>query len=86
MLRKPCDTLALLASSALTKKISIDAPLTVFQKSVDRGMQTVLSCLSNPENQLTNNLVAQDNVKVCSKQNYIPETELTFNVFTYRVP
>ncbi|XP_005062193.1 PREDICTED: deleted in azoospermia-like isoform X1 [Ficedula albicollis] len=33
------------------------------KKSVDRGMQTVLSCLSDPENQLTNDLAAQDNVK-----------------------
>ncbi|NXH93126.1 DAZL protein, partial [Edolisoma coerulescens] len=31
------------------------------KKSVDRGMQTVLSCLSNPENQLTNDFVSQDN-------------------------
>ncbi|KAM4794307.1 deleted in azoospermia-like isoform 3-T3 [Cyanocitta cristata] len=31
------------------------------KKSVDRGMQTVLSCLSNPENQLTNDFVLQDN-------------------------
>ncbi|NXU09208.1 DAZL protein, partial [Pardalotus punctatus] len=30
-------------------------------KSVDRGVQTVLSCLSNPENQLTNDFVSQDN-------------------------
>uniref|UniRef100_A0A8C5IT59 RRM domain-containing protein n=1 Tax=Junco hyemalis TaxID=40217 RepID=A0A8C5IT59_JUNHY len=29
-------------------------------KSVDRGMQTVLSCLSSPENQLTNDFVSQD--------------------------
>ncbi|KAM4906302.1 deleted in azoospermia-like [Sylvia borin] len=31
------------------------------KKSVDRGMQTVLSCLSNPENQLSNDFVSQDN-------------------------
>ncbi|NXN78293.1 DAZL protein, partial [Bombycilla garrulus] len=31
------------------------------KKSVDRGMQTVLSCLSDPENQLTDDLVTQDN-------------------------
>ncbi|NWW36119.1 DAZL protein, partial [Panurus biarmicus] len=31
------------------------------KKSVDRGMQTVLSCLANPENQLTNDFASQDN-------------------------
>ncbi|XP_064270066.1 deleted in azoospermia-like isoform X2 [Passer domesticus] len=30
------------------------------QKFVERGMQTVLSCLSSPENQLTNEFVSQD--------------------------
>ncbi|NWS09318.1 DAZL protein, partial [Motacilla alba] len=39
-------------------------PSSPQKKSVDRGMQTVLSCLSNPENQLTNDFVSQDsNVK-----------------------
>ncbi|XP_053834690.1 deleted in azoospermia-like isoform X2 [Vidua macroura] len=36
-------------------------PSSPQKKSVDRGMQTVLSCLSNPENQLTNDFVSQDN-------------------------
>ncbi|XP_014749002.1 PREDICTED: deleted in azoospermia-like [Sturnus vulgaris] len=36
-------------------------PSSPQKKSVDRGMQTVLSCLSNPENQLTNDFVAQEN-------------------------
>ncbi|NWH85667.1 DAZL protein, partial [Aegithalos caudatus] len=31
------------------------------KKSVDKGMQTVISCLSNPDNQLTNDFVSQDN-------------------------
>ncbi|XP_039246564.1 deleted in azoospermia-like isoform X1 [Pipra filicauda] len=34
------------------------------KKSVDRGMQTVVSCLSNPENQLRNDSLSQDdNIK-----------------------
>uniref|UniRef100_A0A8C3TXH5 DAZL protein n=1 Tax=Catharus ustulatus TaxID=91951 RepID=A0A8C3TXH5_CATUS len=40
------------------------------KKSVDRGMQTVLSCLSNPENQLTNDLVVQDNAKESKTYHY----------------
>ncbi|XP_041900191.1 deleted in azoospermia-like [Corvus kubaryi] len=31
------------------------------KKSVDRGMQTVLSCMSSPENQLINDFASQDN-------------------------
>ncbi|NXO25089.1 DAZL protein, partial [Cisticola juncidis] len=31
------------------------------ERSVDRGMQTVLSCLSDPENQLPNDFVSQEN-------------------------
>nr|XP_041570403.1 deleted in azoospermia-like isoform X2 [Taeniopygia guttata] len=39
----------------------VQLPSSPQKKSVDRGMQTVLSCLSNPENQLTNDFVSQDN-------------------------
>ncbi|KAH0517311.1 Deleted in azoospermia-like [Microtus ochrogaster] len=36
-------------------------PITQYvQKSVDRSIQTVVSCLFNPENRLRNSLVTQD--------------------------
>ncbi|XP_077638437.1 deleted in azoospermia-like [Lonchura striata] len=39
----------------------VQLPSSPQKKSVDRGMQTVLSCLSNRENQLKNDFVSQDN-------------------------
>lgn len=69
MQSKPCD-MPTLFSNGLAKKISIvvDAPITLFQKSVDRSIQTAVSCLFNPENRLRNTFVSQEEYfKVCSE-------------------
>lgn len=61
---KPCDRLT--ASSRATDRIIIEASL-LFQKSVDRSIQTVVSCLFNPENRLRSSFVSQeDYFRVCS--------------------
>lgn len=69
MQSKPCD-MPRLFSNGLAKKISIvvDAPITLFQKSVDRSIQTAVSCLFNPDNRLRNTFVSQEEYfKVCSE-------------------
>lgn len=81
MQNKHCE---ICTSGQLIKINVVDASITVFQKSVDRSIQTVVSCLFNPENRLRNTFVSQeDYFKVCGESKLTPKTSLKFS--TYRV-